>query len=304
MSLPNFGLELSEVPAQFEGYQPGRTLVLDGDGPAYVVAAKVRRLDTAIQRFQRAVLERMYLTKSEMASVHLTKSGSYKCGRSLMKGVKPYQGQRNGKVKPALLEPLREAMQHRENWLPEFRVVLHDQLEADDGMVMEAEELAHTCVVSSEDKDLRLTRYMWHCIETGRIYPALTQDDGFLELKFTPAGTAKIAGRGPLFFWGQMLAGDSADNVRGLIKVGPTLCGPVKAVSVLEGVTDQHEAANRVIELYSQINQNPLPEGYCLWLWRRPGDNFLEYLKELSLSEKNKEFIIDCYSRDWYARPD
>ena len=304
MILPNFGLDLGAVPAQFEGYSQGRVLVIDGDGPAYVAAATVKRLDTAIRRFQTTILERMYLTKSEMASVHLTKSGSLKAGRGSMRGVKLYQANRSGKTKPALLEPLREAMAQPENWLPEFRqVVLHDVLEADDGMISEAEELQHNAVICSEDKDLRMTRWMWYCLETGRIYPALTDNDGFVELKFTPSGTPKLAGRGPLFFWGQMLAGDTADNVRGLERANGKLCGVMEAHRILEGITCEHTAANKVLDLYATADQNPLPEGYCLWLLRRHGDSFIEYLRGLRLSDRNVEFIKECYGRHWYDRP-
>lgn len=304
MTLPTFGLDLGALPAQFEGYSQGRVLVLDGDGPAYVAAATVKRLDTAIRRFQTIVLERMYLTKSEMVSVHLTKSGSLKAGRGSMRGVKPYQANRSGKAKPSLLEPLREAIAHPDNWLPEFRqVVLHEILEADDGMIAEAEELQHTAVICSEDKDLRMTRWMWYCIETGRIYPALTDTDGAVELKFTPSGTPKLAGRGPLFFWGQMLAGDTADNVRGLERANGKLCGVMEAHRILGGVTCQHTAANAVLDLYASADQNPLPEGYCLWLLRRPGDSFIEYLRELRLTESNTAFIKECYGRHWYDRP-
>lgn len=304
MILPNFGLDLGAVPAQFEGYSQGRVLVIDGDGPAYVAAATVKRLDTAIRRFQTTILERMYLTKSEMASVHLTKSGSLKAGRGSMRGVKLYQANRSGKTKPALLEPLREAISQPENWLPEFRqVVLHDVLEADDGMIAEAEELQHSAVICSEDKDLRMTRWMWYCLETGRIYPALTDNDGFVELKFTPSGTPKLAGRGPLFFWGQMLAGDTADNVRGLERANGKLCGVMEAHRILEGITCEHTAANKVLDLYATADQNPLPEGYCLWLLRRHGDSFIEYLRGLRLSDRNVEFIKECYGRHWYDRP-
>lgn len=299
LSLPDFGLDLSTVPSTFEGYTPGRTLILDGDGPAYVAAATVKRLDTAIKRFQTAVITRMYLTKSEFGSVHLTSSDSLKNHRFRMLGVKPYQGNRNGKDKPSLLEPLREAMEFRENWLPEFRCILHRELEADDGMIIEAYSHGINGVISSEDKDLRMTPYPYHDLASGRVFEPC--GFGSVGLK-TDTSTKKLTGHGPKFFWAQMLAGDRADNIVGAKKLSGVLVADVGAYNALSSIVYEDEVANFVIDQYRSIGQNPLPEAWMLYLLRAPGDTVLHYFNQLRFSRENSEFLKECQAREWYQR--
>ena len=45
------GVDISALPDQFQSAVPGRTLIIDGDGPCYVAAATVKRLDTALRNF-------------------------------------------------------------------------------------------------------------------------------------------------------------------------------------------------------------------------------------------------------------
>lgn len=298
-----FGLDLGTLPEQFKGCVPGRTLLLDGDSICYAVASTVKRMDTAVRRYQQRVLELLFLTQSQTVRIHLTAKGCQKAGRGLVRGVKPYQGNRKGKAKPALLEPLREALMLRENWLPEFEtVVLHREIEADDGIIQDSYRLKEDSVVWSEDKDLRMTPYPYFDIEKCRVSPS--EPFGWVAPKYTPAGTLKAIGQGPLFFWLQMLMGDTADNVSGLTRHEGRLCGPARALEVLTPCQDIHEAGNAVLDGYRAIDQNPLPEGWMLWLLRWPGDNFWQYLQEINLSKENREFVNECVTREWFAQPE
>jgi DNA polymerase-1 len=293
------GIDLSTLPDQFNGCVAGRTLILDGDGPAYVAATTVKRLDTAVRRFQQLVLTQMFLTKAQDCRVHLTASNSKKAGRYLVKAVKPYQGNRDSKAKPPLLEPLRHAVTLRENWLPEYTVHLHHDIEADDAMIQDAHRLKEDGIIWSDDKDLMMTPYPYWRKDRGIVEPS--EPNGWIELKSTDSGTIKLIGRGSLFFWGQMLMGDTADNIKGILTYDNKLCGPSAAYNALKHFKCQHAAANAVLDAYREINQNPLPEGYLLWLLRWPGDSFMNYLSELSLSDKNKEYIRECGTRDWFS---
>lgn len=291
------GVDTESLPDQFEGCVAGRTLVLDGDGPCYVAAATVKRLDTGIRRFQQDVMKRMFLVGAEHCRVHLTARNSDKHGRFRVKAAKPYQGQRDSSAKPALLEPLREAMSNRENWLENFTVSMHRELEADDGMMQDAYSLKEDGVISSEDKDLRMTPYPYFDLGTGQV--RASQPVGYVEKAFTGSGTVKMAGQGPMFFWGQMLCGDTADNVRGIEKYEGKLCGPALACEILQGVRTIEDAANLVIEGYYKINQNVLAEGWLLWLTRWHKDNVVQYIREISLMPKLVDFVEDCLRRDW-----
>jgi len=294
------GVDTDAVPDQFNDFQAGRILILDGDGPAYRVAATVKRLDTAVRNYQQEMLKQMFLTKSMHVRVHLTACDSLKAGRFMVNAVKPYQGQRKGKSKPSLLEPLREAITDSSNWIPEFSVVLHREVEADDGMITEAYMHKENSLIWSDDKDLRMTPYPYWDKERGVVMRS--EPFGYVQMKYTPAGTAKCVGQGPLFFWAQMLMGDTADNIKGVLTYDGKLCGPAGAYSALQHIKCEHAAANTVIDAYRSIDQNPLPEGYLLWLLRWHGDSFVQYVQELSLSDKNKEFIRECGFRDWFSR--
>jgi len=296
------GVDVDSLGDQFNGFVQGRTVIIDGDGPAYRIAATVKRLDTAIRNYQQEILKKMFLTEAQAARVHFTASGSKKAGRFLVKAVKPYQGQRKNKDKPALLEPLREAMAHSKNWLPDFECVLHRELEADDGMIIDAYQYKENGVIDSDDKDLQLTPYLYYRASKGIIEGP--EPHGWLEPAYTPAGQLKIIGRGPMFFWCQMLMGDTADFVAGVQKLNGKLCGPDGAYKALQHCKTEAEAAGIVLDAYRAIDQNPLPEATLLWLLRHPSDSALNYIWSLPLSDENRQFIQACLRRDWYHTPE
>lgn len=282
----------------FTGCVAGRTLIVDGDGACYVAASTAKRLDTALRYFHQEMLKRQFMTGAQDIRIHLTAKGSDKHGRFRVKAVKPYQGQRDSKGKPALLEPLREAVARRENWIEEYvSVTMHRELEADDGMMQDAYMLKDNGVTSSEDKDLRMTPYPWYEQSIGKVMQG--EPIGWVDLAFTPSGTAKLHGQGPMFFWLQMLAGDQADNIKGIERYEGKLCGPALAVEILKPVRDINTAANVVIDGYRAINQNVLAEGWLLWLTRWHKDNVLNYMTSLDLSPANRDFVMDCATRDW-----
>lgn len=291
------GVDVDALPDQWEGCVAGRTLILDGDGPAYVVSSTVKRLDTAVRNYQQYILTQMFLTKAQDCRIHLTASGSHKAGRFLVKAVKPYQGQRTNKSKPALLEPLRQAIANPENWLPEFVTIMHHELEADDGMMHDAYRLQENGLIWSDDKDLRMTPYPYWCKKKATVLPS--QPFGWLEPSTTPSGTVKLVGQGPLFFWAQMLMGDTADHIQGILKFNGKQCGPAGAYIALKDCKSIDEAANIVIDAYRVIDQNPLPEGYLLWMQRGRGDSVIQYFNEVGMSDENRRFLYECYHRDW-----
>lgn len=295
------GIDVDALPDQFEGCVQGRTLVLDGDGPCYVISSTVKRLDTAIRNYQQYILTQMFLTKAQDCRIHLTARDSTKAGRFNVKAIKPYQGQRKGKAKPALLEPLREAIALHDNWLEEFEVILHRDLEADDGMMHDAYRLGESSVIWSGDKDLRMTPYPYYEQKKGVIMQS--EPFGYLYMDYTKSGTAKCLGQGPLFFWAQMLMGDQADHIQGILRLNGQKCshvGAYNALYPLEQHKDINVVANYVIDAYRAIDQNPLPEGYLLWMQRWAGDHVLSYFNSLNLSNENRSFIYDCFYRDWW----
>ena len=131
---------------------------------------------------------------------------------------------------------------------------------------------------------------------------------GWLAEKYTEeAGNLKIIGRSHKFFWCQMLMGDSADNVKGILKFENKLCGPAMAYSVLKDLHTVPDLANCVVDAYRKIDQNVLAEAYLLWLLRHPHENVWHYLTsdECKLSSENLTFLHDCGQRVWHkGHPD
>ena len=291
------GVDISALPDQFQSTVPGRTLIIDGDGPCYVAAATVKRLDTALRNFQQEILKRMFLAGASDCRIHLTSRDSDKHGRFRVKAGKPYQGNRKSKSKPPLLEPLRELVADNSTWLDDYSVLLHRELEADDGMIQDAYRLGENGVICSEDKDLRMTPYPYYEIDRGQVQSS--QPVGWVSIKHTPSGTPKLTGQGPLFFWAQMLMGDTADNVQGVARYNGKLCGAVCAFDVLKDVRCIHDASNIVLDAYRKINQNAVAEGWLIWLTRWHKDNVIQYMRELNLTPANRDFIEDCVLRDW-----
>lgn len=295
------GVDLSALGDQFNGFVQGRTLIVDADGPAYVAAATVKTVATAVRRFQQNILTQMFLTKSQDAILHLTASTSAKAGRFNIRATKPYQGQRDGKAKPALLEATRQAVAQSHNWLPEYTVVMNHIVEADDAMMMDAYRLKEHGLIWSADKDLRMTPYPYWDIKQCKI----VQPNGFgtLHIEHTPAGQMKLLGYGKRFFWAQLMMGDTADYITGITRLDGKPCGPAGAYEFLKGLHDENECANAVLAAYARNKQNILPEGWLLWLLRWEGDTFWQYLTELNLTPENQSYLAWCSTQHWFDAP-
>lgn len=296
MKIIGLDTSVDELGDEFATSESGKVLILDGDGPAYVAAATVKTIPTGIRRFHTACLEAQFLAETTTVEVHLTHEECYKAGRFKVNAVKPYQGQRSSSAKPPLLQALRQEVSEAD---PPPGVFVHMQrnVEADDAMMMKAYELGEMGIIRSEDKDLRMTPYPYYDIESGTVMPS--DPFGKLWIKEMKSGK-KLLGRSLKFFWAQMLMGDSADNIKGVLTLNGKDCGPVNTFDLLDPMTEIGQVCNAVVDAYRAIDQNPLPEGWLLWLLRSPDDNFWKYLNELEWTEANRTFLADCISRPWF----
>lgn len=281
----------------------GRVLLYDGDGACYTHTTGVAKIQTALKRFHEDVLTHMYLAKCSTARVHLTPRGCFKNGRHLLNTVKPYQANRTGVQKPPLLEVLRAQAQEYFKDHPEIEVLAHYDIEADDGLMIDAFSIPNACMISA-DKDLRINPYESYDVDEGK-HLVLPKGDtfGWIDRKFwlTPSGksSSKMVGKGEKFFWAQMLMGDTADNVQGILKYNGKLCGEAGAYSVLKDIDDADTACDVVLDGYRKINQNVIAEGEALWLLRNREDSVYKFIKERELSPANAQFVEDCYNSDW-----
>ena len=273
---------LLQLPDQFPPAVPGRVLLLDADFPAYAASATVKNLDTAVRRFQTLVETQRFLVNAETVRVHLTESGCQKLRRFDYPTVKPYQANRDGKAKPPLLGPLRRAIPTLD-WESHWSIHSWRDREADDGLMMDSCIFGDSAVMVSGDKDLNITPGPLWIADEGRI-DYIPDRFGWIKLKQTTNGN-KVVGHGTKFFWAQMLMGDQADNVQGIIRLNGKLCGAVGAYNALEGITSESDAAEFVLRAYIAAKQNPLAEAECLWLRRSLLDDAHAYLSELGLPD-------------------
>lgn len=308
VDLARFGMGAQTLNA-LSTYKPesavGNVLLLDGDAACYTCTAGVVKIETAVKRFETKIYEAMYMAKCDTARVHLTPRGCFKNGRRLLLGVKPYQANRGGAKKPPLLEVLRSAhaLRHFES-SPDVTVLLHYDIEADDALMMDAYSM-HNGVLVSADKDLNLSPFKTYDMAEGKFLTLPKGDSfGYIERKFwcTDSGnqSSKLTGKGTKFFLAQMLMGDQADNVQGILKLHGKTCGEAGAFNALDPICNADEAVNFVLDAYRAIDQNPVPEAEAMWLLRHRDDNSYEFFREHSLTDKNLQFLNDCwFDRVW-----
>lgn len=291
--LERLGIDPSKLKGNMQ-VQEQRTLILDADGAAYRAAATAKTLPTVLRRFVAEVLEKQFLTNSNACRLHLTAAGGFKGGRSEYPSWRPYQGNRTGKSKPALLEPLRELLgtpKAFEMGVPEdWYINLNRYWEADDTCTMDSYILKDKGIVASDDKDLRMTPYPFF---EHTLCSVSTIKDRFGYITEHPSGGTYPIGHGTKYFWLQMLMGDTADNIRGLDKLNGRNCGQVSAVQYIQDVQDESECANMVLWAYAKINQDALAEAQLLWMRRTEEDCALTYLLELDIEEPLKVWLRD-----------
>ena len=278
------GVDLdADAPDLFDAAVPGTVLLLDADGACYRAAATAKTLGTAYRRFIQEVLTDQFLTKAASVQAHITLAGGRKADRALYPTVLPYQANRNGKSKPALLEPLRQFLAAGSEPLPDgIELTAHSYWEADDGLIMDATSTGAGCIMKSDDKDLRMARCpYWEC-GTG-VLDVIDNRYGWIAPAYTAGHKLKVVGHGTKFFWAQMLVGDRADNVRGLGLIRGQRIAESGALEFLADINDENEAADRVLWEYARSGQDALAEAEVLWLRRSTEDSAYKYLMELAL---------------------
>lgn len=294
-----------EILDEAVGFSPkgNQLLLMDGDAACYEAACTCAKLDTAVRRVHLKILEAMFLTDSAKAHVHITPESCKKAGRFNLIGEKPYQGNREHKNKPPMLEPLRQSIQ---GLLKDDNITIipNYEVEADDGLCIEAYSLQNNEIVLwSADKDLRMVPCPYYDIAMG-VHDRIDDPFGYLKLSSTEGGSTKVVGHGRIYFWFQLLAGDTADNVRGIRSYRGNKVGIQRAYDCLQEMgqhsrLSEDRTADEVIKMYKEIDQNILPEAYMLWLLRSPDDSFVKYLKELDITQESKSYINDCWKRKW-----
>lgn len=303
---------------QFHRNEEPTKLVVDADSIVYKVAATTGNLEIAKRKFVQEALTLGFLADADVIELHLTPKHCTKAGRFKVIADKPYQGNRKSAKKPELVEPLRYVVGRGQLQLPDnIRLVFNDKYEADDSVVMSCTADSNS-IFYSEDKDLDVLRNRKLCGKNS-IVESPVSGLGWLAMKEL-ARSKKLIGRGAVFFWSQMLMGDTADNITGLKRAGTSPCGPMKAYTLLQPLLEEQldcmkpahvlvtcteqDIAKLVLGLYKDNGQNPIPEAWLLWLFPKDGYNVIRHWQSLGLFSDPDigEWLCKMQKAPWFIR--
>lgn len=219
---------------------PGLTAHIDGDYMAYFAAGKDSLSPGDARRnIIKRVAKVKQTTGAERVIMHLTAGWSDKAGRYHVATERPYQAQRKGSRKPDNWDFCRSFMETHDGSL--FTPKLWTDREADDGMAYLTHTLAthkgELHVIHSADKDMRMFAGLHLSWDYATVRVPLDSYDVLGEdgLQY-----------GHKWFWLQMLHGDSADHIPGLIGTGETI-----AKARLAGTKCNAEASAIVRGMYA-----------------------------------------------------
>lgn len=181
--------------------------------------------------------------------VYLTGPGNF---RIELATIKPYKGQRNGLEKPYHWETVSRRL--KEHW----GAITVNGIEADDFLAVRGSEEGRDYAICSRDKDLRqvpdCVHYSWPCGETQpAVGPFVVDGVGEVSYEVREYGAKKqksykLKGHGDAFFFGQLLVGDSVDNIQGCPGVGPK-----KAVDLLGDLQSPEELFRHCVYEYHRV---------------------------------------------------
>mgnify|MGYP003388869820 CR=1 FL=1 len=174
--------------------------------------------------------------------VYLTGKGNF---RNEIANSHVYKGNRKSVQKPRHLQHARDYMHGK------YEAIISQGEEADDLIAIEATRLGHDACVASIDKDM-LQIPCWHFNIVKGTYERVTPDGGMK------------------FFYTQILTGDTADNIKGLFRVGPK-----KAEKILDGAVSEEELWDRVVKAYDGDEERVVENARLLWLRREVGEIWL-----------------------------
>lgn len=198
---------------------PGRVVHVDGDFLAYHCSYEKddepKTPGEILHNVETSLNTLMGAAGASKAQIYLTPKDSDKGNRYNIALCKEYQGNRQDKPKPRYLHVTRESMRVT------MGAIMCKDHEADDGMSAAqyaaiAAGKRDLSIIATKDKDLRMVPGLHLEWKTGNINEA----DSF---GWVMAEDSKMLGYGSLFFWAQVLMGDSVDNIGGL----PLVYAPV-----------------------------------------------------------------------------
>ena len=223
--------------------------LIDGDIVAFSCAASAEK-----DGEEQALYRVNDLMRKILDANHATAFTCYLTGDNNFRKVisKTYKANRKDKPLPTYLEACRGLLVHRWN-----AVVIHG-MEADDSMGIEQCQSPHDTVICSIDKDMLMIpgeHYNWR----KELYSSVTEQSGLV------------------FFYRQLLIGDTSDNVQGVKGIGP-----VKAASIIhDDMEDELEMFETVHRMYDYDDKRLITNCALLWINRDKGQTWIHRSKNL-----------------------
>lgn len=149
----------------------------------------------------------------------------------------------------------------------QYDVRIQEGLEADDLMSIFQVRNGVNSIICTRDKDLRMVpgwHYGWECGAQRSLGPLLVDEVGALHLD-TGKKPPKLTGFGEIFFYSQLLTGDTVDNIPGCPGVGA-----VKAYDILTRPSDKSLYERVRDEYYARnlTDEYLLEQARLLWMTR------------------------------------
>ncbi len=169
--------------------------------------------------------------------------------RETVATVRPYKGNRKGREKPIHFYNIMAYL------LAEYNVKVANGMEADDLLgiyqtdaINDSGGFKRETIICSRDKDLRIIpgmHYGWACGKQPATPPYDVEEFGQIELIEKGDKKKVIKGDGLMFFYSQVLTGDTTDDYPGLPG-----CGAVNAFKRLKGCTSEPDMAVVCLDAY------------------------------------------------------
>lgn len=199
-----------------------------------ILPSTVEEVNELVDNRIKEICAAVYAT--EPPKIYLTGTGNF---RFNIAKRRDYKGNRK-QIKPFHYKYIKAYLQSQ--WGAE----VVNGMEADDALCIEQTSRisSRDSIICSRDKDLKQCpgyHYTWECGKQGSWGPAWVDTVGNLQLK----GPKKLTGTGNLFFYSQLLTGDSTDTYDGLPG-----CGPIRAYAILQGAESEGDMYQRVLGAY------------------------------------------------------
>jgi 5'-3' exonuclease len=234
--------------------------LIDGDIVVYRCAASSETVEAWVACGRATTMISMIMEETEATeySVFLTGSGNFR--RELDASYKANRPDTRPKHWQAVRDFL--VVQHKAQ--------ICDGYEADDELGIQQDEIGHTTVICSIDKDL-------HQIP-GRHYNFVKKEH-------------KVVSRieGTWFLYWQALVGDRSDNIFGVQGIGP-----VKATAALKDMVWEDDLYAKCLELYNGDEVRLYNNLRLLYIWRQPYDVYVPpHLREAAATTPDEAPSLD-----------